>query len=79
MVGAAYALEPGGSIPRGDVLSGSRARGSGDLVASTFLGGPGDNRVRVLKMNASRDVWVSGYTTSGDFPITDDALRPVHG
>jgi hypothetical protein len=51
MLGAAYALEPGGSIPCCDVLSGSRARGSGDLVASTFLGGPGDNRVRVLKLN----------------------------
>ncbi|MFA5098208.1 MAG: SBBP repeat-containing protein [Candidatus Margulisiibacteriota bacterium] len=59
------------------LLNGSLSKFSpeGALLYSTYVGGSGvDNS---LKMAAARsgDIFLAGYTTSADFPVTDDAYQ----
>ncbi|KHK02421.1 DUF7948 domain-containing protein [Desulfovibrio sp. TomC] len=49
--------------------------GSG-LVYSTYLGGKGVDGVRALALDGSRNVYLTGKTTSSDFPVTN-ALYPT--
>ena len=49
------------------------------LVASTFFGGTGWAVLRALRVDSTGDVWLSGYTTADDFPVTEDAIYPAHG
>ena len=55
---------------------------SGDLttlVASSFFGGTGSVAMRALRVDSAGGVWVTGYTTADDFPVSADALYPAHG
>ena len=45
------------------------------LVYSTFLGGSGDNRAFGITLDASRDAYIIGWTTSTDFPVTAGAFQ----
>jgi hypothetical protein len=45
------------------------------LVYGTFLGGGSTDVVNALVVDAQGDVYVGGYTSSGDFPITGDAFQ----
>jgi hypothetical protein len=45
------------------------------LLASTFLGGSGDDRVEGVAVDAAGNVYLTGVTTSQDFPLTDNALQ----
>jgi len=48
------------------------------LVYSTYLGGSGDSsgdRVYALALDALRNVYVTGYTGSSDFPLTSGAYQ----
>ncbi|MDP6539930.1 MAG: hypothetical protein QF903_05010 [Planctomycetota bacterium] len=57
----------------------------GTLVASTFLGGAGDERGVDLELSSAGDPpdevrpFVGGTTTSGNFPITPGAFDPGYG
>jgi fibronectin type 3 domain-containing protein len=45
------------------------------LLYSTYLGGSGNELGWDLALDAVDNVWVAGYTESGDFPTTADALN----
>jgi hypothetical protein len=52
-----------------------RASGPASLVYSTYLGGTGDDECRAAAVGKSGDIFVSGTTRSGDFPVTRNALQ----
>jgi hypothetical protein len=49
------------------------------LVYSTYLGGSGGDYGRGLAVDASGDAYVTGLTTSTDFPVTAGALQTAGG
>lgn len=53
----------------------AKFRGSdGALLFATYLGGSGDDRAFGIRLDSTGNVWVTGWTTSGNFP-TRQALR----
>lgn len=51
---------------------------TGQLVYSTFLGGPGDEEPDAIYVNASGEVIVFGLTASSSFPTTSGAYDESH-
>ncbi|MET0229420.1 MAG: SBBP repeat-containing protein [Rhodanobacteraceae bacterium] len=49
------------------------------IVWSTYLGGSGNDVVLGLARDTSGAVYVTGYTTSANFPITPNAPQPTFG
>jgi hypothetical protein len=49
--------------------------GSASLVASTYLGGSGDDVARAIAVDAQGLVYVAGFTLSADFPATANAYQ----
>jgi hypothetical protein len=45
------------------------------LAYSTFLGGTGDNRAFGVTLDSSNNVYVVGWTTSTDFPVSANAFQ----
>ena len=54
------------------------SEGTDDLVASTFLGGSGDENGNAMAVDDSGAVTVAGWATSPDFPTTDGAYDTIH-
>ena len=50
-----------------------------DLVFSTFLGGAADDDATGLAVDSQDEIYVSGWSYSGDFPTTPGVLREVNG
>ena len=48
---------------------------AGELVYATYLGGSGNEEGFAIAVDRAGDAWVTGYTTSNDFPITANALQ----
>jgi gliding motility-associated-like protein len=48
------------------------------LLWSTYLGGTGTDAAYSIQLGAARDVYVSGGTTSSDFPATAGSYKPAH-
>jgi len=46
-----------------------------EIPYATFLGGKGDETVTGMVRTSSGFIWVAGWTTSHDFPVTQDALQ----
>jgi hypothetical protein len=51
---------------------------SGELVWATYLGGSGVENSRAIAVDSTGNVWVTGWTASRDFPMTDPSTS-VHG
>ncbi len=49
---------------------------SADLLYSTYLGGAGVDNANTLALDAAGNVYVSGGTTSNDFPTTANSYQP---
>jgi hypothetical protein len=52
---------------------------TGGLVYSTFLGGSSEEEVKKMVIDPAGNVAMTGYTLSGDFPITQNAYQPSFG
>jgi len=63
----------------GDAFVTRIAAGGNALVYSTLLGGSCANYGTFVALDASGNAWVTGSTTSPDFPVTSDALQPQFG
>ncbi len=50
--------------------------GSG-LVYSTYLGGTNEDHGKGIAVNAAGNAYVTGYTSSSNFPTTPDAFQPA--
>lgn len=49
------------------------------LVASTFIGGIGDELEATMAFDANKQyIYISGYTTSADFPVTINVFDSTH-
>ncbi|MFW9990806.1 MAG: SBBP repeat-containing protein [Candidatus Odinarchaeota archaeon] len=57
-----FKLSPGGN-------------GIADLVYSTFIGGSSDDRSRSIAVDAGGNAYITGFTTSTDFPTTAGAYN----
>lgn len=64
----------GGSHTRGTDGFLARIDGSGALTYASYLGGTGDDVLRRLSIGAAGDLYLTGWTTSVDFPATPGAF-----
>jgi hypothetical protein len=51
----------------------TRLDASGAVAYSTVLGGPGDDKGKGIVLDAAGNVWITGATSSSDFPTTVEA------
>ena len=49
------------------------------LLASTFLGGSGDDMADAVTIDSQGNFWVGGSTASGNFPTSAKALQRTYG
>jgi PKD repeat protein len=57
----------------------SRFSSAGELLSSTYLGGSGDDRGRAIATDDAGGVWVTGGTSSTNFPVTNGSYQGNHG
>jgi uncharacterized repeat protein (TIGR01451 family) len=58
----------------------SKLDGSGTaLLYSTYLGGSGDDEALGIAIDEFGQAYVTGKTTSGDFPVTGGSFQPFYG
>ena len=50
-------------------------QGSASLVYSTYFGGSANDEVRGMAWDAKGNLLITGYTLSGDFPVTGNAVQ----
>lgn len=50
-----------------------------DLVFSTYIGGAGTEGIRFLEIGPNGEIWIGGYTSSTDFPVSTDAIDGTNG
>src|SRR6185436_16223014 len=82
----AFQTSPGGgtcvsgpnTIPCPDILIAKLNPTGTDLVYSTFLGGSGSDYAYGIAVDPSGNVYVTGATSSTNFPATANALNPAH-
>jgi uncharacterized repeat protein (TIGR01451 family) len=70
------------SAPAAEGFEGFMSKVSADgtqLLYSSYLGGSMEDSVIGVAVDASDDVYVAGYTGSGDFPVTSGCAQPVFG
>jgi uncharacterized repeat protein (TIGR01451 family) len=53
--------------------------GSGSLAFSTYLGGSGNDQGNGIAIDSSGNAYVTGATTSANFPTTDNAFSKTYG
>jgi uncharacterized protein (TIGR03437 family) len=71
--GAKASVQPTISIGDGWV---AKFDTTGQLVFSTYLGGSSDDAVMALAVDGTGAVYVTGFTSSADFPVTANAAQP---
>jgi uncharacterized membrane protein len=55
----------------------TRLSASGGMIASTYLGGAGDDNSDGIQVDTEGVVYFSGNTSSSNFPVTNDAFQPI--
>ena len=50
-----------------------------NLIYSTFIGGGSTEASVSIVIDYNGDIWVTGYTTSSNFPTTSNAYDRVYG
>jgi hypothetical protein len=79
--GAAQSSYAGGPAKFGDAFVAELnpgGAGAADLVYSTYLGGSGSETPWGIAVDSSGDVYVTGNTTSSNFPVTAGAYQSVN-
>jgi uncharacterized protein (TIGR03437 family) len=56
----------------------AKLNSSGSLSYATYLGGAGDDIISGLRAAPDGSVWISGATSSLDFPVTSNALQKLY-
>lgn len=75
-----YAGEDGGfQSTHGDVFVTKLNHTGSALVYSTYLGGSGDENAYAMAVDSDGNAYLSGGTTSSDFPVTPGAYQTVFG
>jgi uncharacterized protein (TIGR03437 family) len=63
----------------GDGFVAKLSNSGSNLVYSTYLGGTGDDIVSGLATDRDGTVYLTGSTSSPDFPVTSTAVQPLYG
>src|SRR5439155_14661442 len=71
--------EQGSNAGSGDVFVTKLNPSGTALVYSTYLGGNGADTAAALAVDASGDVFITGSTTSANFPTTTGAFQTTYG
>ncbi len=76
-----YVLEPDGQVgfAVGNYDSSQPLVIDPTLVYSTFLGGDDDDQGNAIAVDQAGNVYITGYTTSDDFPETDNSIPGTEG
>ena len=75
---ATYGGPPGGGAVGGDGWLAKLNSSGSALIYSTYFGGSGEEEIVFLGIDAAGNVYVTGQTTSTDFP-TRNPLQPMYG
>jgi hypothetical protein len=67
----------GGNIFRASDAFVSKFSPDGSLIYSSFMGGAGGDGVNAIAIDQVGDAYVTGFTTSPDFPVTFNAFQPA--
>ncbi len=73
LAGAWQAERSGGS----DAFVAKLSADGGSLIYSSYLGGGSDETANGIALDAGNNAYVTGHTTSPDFPVTPGALQSV--
>jgi hypothetical protein len=79
--GAFQTTFAGGGTPFGDVFIAEinpAGNGASDLLYSTYLGGTGSDQAWAIAVDAQGAVYVTGATTSANFPLTAGAYQSTY-
>ena len=49
---------------------------AGSLIYSTYLGGNGDDRASGIAIDTARNAYVTGGTTSTNYPVIEEGQHP---
>lgn len=74
----AYDTTYNGGNPGGDFSVSIMNHALSDLRASTFLGGSNDECAFSIDLDEEGRVYISGFSKSGDFPVTPGAFDATH-
>ena len=76
---AYQSTRPGGSSDGWVAEIDPSQSGTAGLIASTYLGGAGQDLPRTIALAPDGQVYVAGYTRSIDYPTTPNSFRPFYG
>lgn len=72
----AFQTKAGGGY---DAFVAKLAPGGASLLYSTYLGGSGDDQATGIVLDGSGNAFISGYTASGNFPVSAGAAQSAFG
>lgn len=52
-----------------------KTNSSGNILFLTYFGGTGDDAINAVAVDRAGNIWIAGYTTSPDLPVTANAAQ----